>query len=263
MMRKVAAWAAIVASAVCGSTVVGATTEPQPTGAPSTSAATVAEPPETIAIGMSVEGRPITATRRGDPEGRRVLVFGVIHGDEQAGLQVVSVLEELPVPDGIDLYLVDSMNPDGVANNTRGNANGVDLNRNFPYNWGPIGPPGDGQYAGPAAASEPEAQAVVELIGALRPDLVIWFHQDLYTIAPGQGRDGAIRARYAELTGLPMETIAGGTYTGVAAQWARNELASNEPQPGVAFIVELGPTLSADEARIHAEAVLTIAGESN
>ena len=213
-------------------------------------------------MGMSVDGRPIMATRRGDPDGRRVLVFGVIHGDEQAGLQIVALLEELPVPDGVDLYLVDSMNPDGVANNTRGNANGVDLNRNFPFNWGPIGAPGDGQYAGSAAASEPEAQAVVGLIGALRPDLVIWYHQDLFTISPGQGRDGAIRARYAELTGLPMETITGGTYTGVAAQWARNELASNEPQPGIAFIVELGPTLSAAEARVHADAVLTIAGET-
>ena len=48
-----------------------------------------------------------------------------------------------------------------------------------------------------------------------------------------------------------METITGGTYTGVAAQWARDELASNESQPGVAFIVELGPTLSADEAQVQ------------
>ena len=69
-------------------------------------------------------------------------VFGVIHGDEQAGLQIVALLTELPVPPGVDLYLVDSMNPDGVARNTRGNANGVDLNRNFPYNWGPIGAAG-------------------------------------------------------------------------------------------------------------------------
>ena len=136
------------------------------------------------------------------------------------------------------------MNPDGVANDTRTNANGVDLNRNFPYNWGPIAEPGDWQYAGPAAASEPETRAAVELISALHPDLVIWYHQDAYSIGPGQGRDGAIRARYAELTGLPMESVSGGTYTGVAAQWARDELAANEPQAGVAFIVELGATLS-------------------
>ena len=225
-----------------------------------TTTTTAPEAIEEIAVGMSVEGRPITATRLGDPEGRRVLVIGVIHGDEQAGLQIVALLDELPVPPGVDLYLVDSMNPDGVAHDVRTNANAVDLNRNFPYNWGPIAEPGDWQYAGPAAASEPETIAIVELISTLRPDLVIWYHQDAYSIGPGEGRDGAIRARYAELTGLPMESVTGGTYTGVAAQWARQELAGNEP-PGVAFIVELGVTLSADEARTHAEAVLTIAGE--
>ena len=47
----------------------------------------------------------------------------------------------------------------------------------------------------------------------------------------------------------------------MAAQWARQEISTNESQPGVAFIVELGPTLSADEAAMHASAVLTIAGE--
>jgi hypothetical protein len=50
--------------------------------------------------------------------------------------------------------------------------------------------------------------------------------------------------------------ITGGTYTGVAATWARHDL------PGsVAFIVELGPTLSDEQADIHAAAVLTVAGE--
>ena len=33
-------------------------------------------------------------------------------------------------------------------------------------------------------------------------------------------------------------------------------------QAGVAFIVELGANLSPDEARMHADAVLTIAAES-
>jgi hypothetical protein len=44
----------------------------------------------------------------------------------------------------------------------------------------------------------------------------------------------------------------------VAATWARHEL-----DPGVAFIVELGPTLSVDEADLHASAVLTVAAEDN
>ena len=64
------------------------------------------------------------------------------------------------MPDGVELWLVESMNPDGQAAQVRQNANGVDLNRNFPYKWGPIGVPGDSQYAGTGPASEPETQAI-------------------------------------------------------------------------------------------------------
>jgi protein MpaA len=216
---------------------------------------------EHIEVGTSVQGRPITALRRGDPDGRRILVIGVIHGDEQAGLDIVERLRELPVPAGIELYLIDSMNPDGVAADRRQNANGVDLNRNFPYNWGPIAEPGNWEYAGTGPASEPETQAMVTFIADLDPDLLIWYHQDAYMIAPAEGRDGAVRSRYAELTNLPIASVTGGTYTGVAAQWARQELASNAERAGVAFIVELGATLPPDEAEMHAEAVLTIAAE--
>ena len=246
-------------------TTVAPTTVAPTTVAPTTVAPTTVAPTTTIGavveerqIGTSVEGRPITAVRRGTPGGRVVLVIGVIHGDEDDGVAIVDLLEQLPVPDAVDLWLVESMNPDGQAAQDRHNANQVDLNRNFPADWGPIGVPGDGQYAGPSAASEPETQAMVAFVEELRPDLIIWYHQDLYRINPGQGRDGAIRARYAELTGLPLVSITGGTYTGVAATWARRTI-----EPGVAFIVELGATLSPAEAAMHAQAVLTVAGEPN
>ncbi len=224
--------------------------------------------PATIPVGTSVEGRPITAVHRpGAPSADgsstvTVLVIGVIHGDEQAGLDIVDRLGSLPVPDGIDLYLIDSMNPDGVAADVRGNANGVDLNRNFPYNWGPIAAPGDWQYAGESAASEPETQAIVEFVSELEPDLLIWYHQNAFSVAPAEGRAGEVRQHYAELTGLPMASVTGGTYTGVAATWARNELEDNDGRPGIAFIVELGDTLSPDDADTHANAVLTVATET-
>jgi murein peptide amidase A len=237
-------------------TLAAAPTTVEPTTvAPTTTVPAVVE---TRQVGTSVEGRPITAVRRGTPGGRVVLVIGVIHGDEAAGLAIVDLLEQYDVPDNVDLWLIDSMNPDGVANNDRHNANQVDLNRNFPADWGPIGVPGDGQYAGPSAASEPETQAMVAFISEIQPDLVMWYHQDLYRISPGKGRDGAIRARYAELVGLPVVSITGGTYTGVAATWAKRTIT-----PGVAFIVELGASLTPEEADVHARAVLTVASEDN
>jgi protein MpaA len=235
------------------------TTVPTPT-APATTVAPIAVSTalEQRTLGTSAGGLPIDAVRRGTPGGRVVLVIGVIHGDEPAGAAIVDRLAQLDVAGGVDLWTVLAMNPDGLAANDRHNANQVDLNRNFPYEWGPIGQPGDGQYAGTGPASEPETQAMVAFISEIRPDLVIWYHQDLYRINPGTGRNGAIRARYAELTALPLVDITGGTYTGVAATWARHEL-----DPGVAFIVELGPTLSADEADLHARAVLAVAAEDN
>jgi protein MpaA len=211
-----------------------------------------------VDLGHSAGGAPIVAERFGGPGGRRVLVIGVIHGNEDAGTAIVDELRRAGSPDGVELWLVESMNPDGQAAQDRHNANQVDLNRNFPFRWGPIGEPGDGQYAGSGPASEPETQAMVNFISQLRPDIAIWYHQDLYVISPAEGREGRVRARYAELTGMPMGGISGGTYTGIAATWARNELAIDD---SVAFIVELGPTLSESEAAMHADAVRAIAVE--
>ena len=213
---------------------------------------------ERVGLGLSAGGRPIVAERFGTVGGRRVLVIGVIHGDEDDGVAIVDDLRANPVPEGVELWIVESMNPDGQANQVRSNDNGVDLNRNFPYKWGPIGAPGDSQYAGSGPASEPETQAMVDFMGQLRPDITIWYHQDLFVVNPSDGREGRVRERYAQLTGLPMGQITGGTYTGIAATWARNEF---RPDDGVAFIVELGPTLTPTEAVVHADAVRTIAVE--
>jgi murein peptide amidase A len=213
---------------------------------------------DVVELGTSVLGVPIVAERYGTPGGRRVLVIGVIHGNEHAGTAIVQQLRASGTPEGVELWLVESMNPDGQAIDDRHNANQVDLNRNFPYKWGPLEQPGDGQYAGTGPASEPETQAMVNFIAQLRPDIAIWYHQDLFVISPAEGREGRIRERYASLTGLPMGGISGGTYTGIAATWARTELRADD---SVAFIVELGETLSLEEAAIHADAIRTIAVE--
>ncbi|MCQ4165402.1 M14 family zinc carboxypeptidase [Tahibacter harae] len=54
------------------------------------------------------------------------------------------------------------------------NSRGADLNRNFPFHWGGPGASNsqcDDTYRGPAAASEPETQAVVNYVESIYPDL--------------------------------------------------------------------------------------------
>jgi protein MpaA len=204
-------------------------------------------------IGTSIQGRPLEAFRMGDPKGTTVVVIGVIHGNEDAGLLITDQLVTMDIPKGINLWVVPSVNPDGTALNQRGNANRVDLNRNFPYNWAKMGKPGYWQYAGPMRASEPETKAVVAFMREIKPALGIWYHQDLNMISPGEGLEGTMRNAYSRLTGIPIKRITGGRYTGVAATWQRNTI-----KDGMAFVVELGKTLSVNEAKVHAAAVANI-----
>ena len=249
------------------------TDEPVTTPAPTVSTTTNADAPAVITtddktvdeipfeteviFGESVLGRPLIVERRGEAGGARVLVVGVIHGNEQAGLHVIDLLRSMDLDEGIDLWLVPMVNPDGVAANERQNANGVDLNRNFPRNWQAIGKPGYWEYAGESAASEPEVTATMALAELIVPDFVVWFHQDYFRISPSTGRAGEIRARYAELVDLPLVTITGGTYTGTAGNWVGTVLAPS----GASLLVEFGAELRPGEAQANAEAILTIVKE--
>ena len=106
-------------------TATTASTAPTTT-APTTSAVATTPPVpdfvQEVVFGHSVEGRPLRAIERGTPGGTVVLVIGVIHGDEPAGAGVVERLRTAPLPEGIDLWLVDSVNPDGQLAGTRTNA---------------------------------------------------------------------------------------------------------------------------------------------
>ncbi|HEX3909632.1 MAG TPA: DUF2817 domain-containing protein [Solirubrobacteraceae bacterium] len=157
-------------------------------------------PARTLVVGRSLDGRAISARVLGaDSAPRKILLVGCVHGNECAGRAILAALERAPVPTGVQLWLVPSMNPDGEAADTRQNADGVDLNRNFPYQWRRV--PGQTYYSGPHPLSEPETRAAVRLIERVKPAVTIWYHQheDLVDMAGG---DRALARRYAELSGL-------------------------------------------------------------
>jgi N-acetylmuramoyl-L-alanine amidase len=183
-------------------------------------------------LGRSVLGRRIAAAERGDPAAaRKVLVFGSIHGNEPAGVGIAGALERAPTPRGADLWIVDRLNPDGIAANTRQNAHGVDLNRNFPYRWRPLGRRGDPTWSGPRPLSEPESRIAHALVRRLHPAVTIWFHQPLGLVDRSGGGVG-IERRFARQTGLPLRRLT--SYPGSATRWQNHRFARE-----TAFVVEL------------------------
>ena len=205
-------------------------------------------------LGRSVQGRPISALRLGDPHGAlKAAVVGCIHGDEPAGIRVAEALHRSALPTGLDLWLLPNVNPDGRATNTRVNAHGVDLNRNFPWKWQRTGKRGNDKYSGPTALSEPESRAVYALFEGLEPRLVVWYHQP-YGVVDESGGDVTLESLYAQIVGMTLTELP--RYPGSAASWANHAV-----QGATSFVVELpmGP-LSRRHAEQHALAFLEVAG---
>lgn len=211
----------------------------------------------TLLVGHSVQGTPIRAVRTGAATApRTVLVVGDIHGNERAGRTIVRLLRRTRPPAGVQAWTVASANPDGERRNTRHNARGVGLNRNFPDRWRP-GTPGTVFYPGRAAASEPETRAMQRLVRRLHPDLTIWYHQHLdVVVLPRRGGDRRIARAYARRTHMRTANLP--DYRGTASGW------QNATFPGTtAFVVELpAGTLTTGQAARHVRALLQVARAS-
>jgi protein MpaA len=207
---------------------------------------------ERAVVGHSVQGRPIVVVHRGDPDpALKVLVVGDIHGNETAGMPVVRRLLRGGTPRGVGLWVVSTINPDGVADGTRGNAHGVDLNRNFPYDWAPLS---GGEYSGAGPLSEPESRAAQRLILRVQPDVTIWFHQP-FGIVDRPPDNPFVARRYSQLTGLPMVTLPG-RYPGSASRWQNHAFPA-----ATAFVVELPNSVSGALSRRATAALRGLAAE--
>lgn len=148
-------------------------------------------------IGDSVEARPIitwlTPAWMNNGAASRTFLIGGMHGDEAA---TIELLRNFHPGAGATVALLPVANPDGAERATRYNARGVDLNRNFSFNWRPDGlEPG-----GPAPWSEPESRALRDFILAWKPSKIISLHWALAEIdADGSQSRGLAEAMWAAL----------------------------------------------------------------
>jgi len=137
-------------------------------------------------IGTSVEGRELWTVRITDPnvpaEGKyNIYIDGEHHGNEQLGGELCILLLHHLLEDQSDplvqrvlqesiVWVTPMLNPDGNARDRRSNANGIDLNRNYPFSHDPGGSRGD------SPASEPEVAANVAFMETADLDLYITMH---------------------------------------------------------------------------------------
>jgi protein MpaA len=169
-------------------------------------------------VGTSVQRLPILSFVLG--QGSDVtFILATIHGNESAGTPLVrrlgKYLQRQPhLMAGRTVVLLAVANPDGMARNSRFNANGVDLNRNFPASNRV-----NDKQSGPTALSEPEARLVKQLIEQYSPDRIVSIHQPLACIDyDGPGTTLAVRmAQYCNLRVKRLGPKPGslGSYVGV------------------------------------------------
>lgn len=180
--------------------------------------------------GTSLEGLPLTVhlPERGSAE---LVILAAIHGDESETTVVVSeALRCLPSGD-LQAAVILCGNPDGMLRGTRGNARGVDLNRNFPTsNWSadPVFYKSRANDArdialstGAAAASEPETAALLTLLDRLKPRAIVSLHSALACIDDAGGSH--LGRQLAARCELPLLTAIGYPTPGSMGTWASEQ----------------------------------------
>ncbi len=173
----------------------------------------------------------------------KVLIVGVFHGDEPQGKYLIE--EYLKSNDNNGLLFIPCLNPDGLLLGRRTNANGVDLNRNFPTkNWGKN--EGDNAtcddantayYGGTKGGSEIETQFLIDTINEFKPQTILTLHAP-YKVVNYDGPAKEIAAKIAEIINYPVEASIGyptpgsfGTYAGVERQIPTITLELDEEVP--------------------------------
>jgi len=156
-------------------------------------------------VGVSVENRLIETIVLGHgPD--TILIIATIHGNEPAGTALVERLvdhlgEQRFLLQGRKIVIVPVANPDGMAQSTRYNARGVDLNRNFA-----AGNRVNNERNGMAALSEPEARTIAQILNRYQPNRIVAIHQPLSCV-DYDGPAKALAERMADHCDLPVRKV--------------------------------------------------------
>jgi protein MpaA len=198
----------------------------------------------TFSIGTSVQGRPLTAYEFGSNlDSNMVLFIANMEGNEQNSANLLTQwipdIDANPgkIPSGRTVVVIPHINPDGYVADTRLNAAGIDLNRNFPANnWSeqvtePLGNGVVTNDGGPYPLSAPESQALASFYEAHKPMLTLTMHSHGGIVeANDAGNSDALGATYASLAdykAIPTYKIGNFfdyTTTGAFEDWANNKL---------------------------------------
>lgn len=154
----------------------------------------------------------------GNDNFKNILVIGVFHGDEPQGKFLIE--QYLKENNDTRLLFIPCLNPDGMAQNTRTNANGVDLNRNFPtQNWELT--ERNEFFGGESAGSEIETGFITEIIGIYNPELILTLHAP-FKVVNYDGNAQEISEKISQIINYPVEPSIGyptpgsfGTYAGI------------------------------------------------
>lgn len=157
----------------------------------------------------------------GESIGKTILVIGVVHGDEYQGKTLIeNYLKTISCTKNRMLF-IPCLNPDGLELKTRANANGIDINRNFPTkNW--VREPFASEYfGGETPASEIETKFVMEVLEDFCPHVILTIHAP-YKVVNYDGPANEIAEKISAIIGYPAKSDIGyptpgsfGTYAGV------------------------------------------------